>query len=756
MSNDHSAGKPRLLYVDDERPNLVAFRAMLRDTYEVLIAGNTDEAFQLLGMHDIPLIVSDQRMPGMTGTEFLEKVATDFPDTVRMILTGYSDIEAVITAINRSQIYYYFKKPWNETEIRLTLAHALESIRTRRQLVDSERRFRGTFEQAGLGIAHLGLQGLILRANSQLQDLLGKTEAELLGKPLKTWFAEFDPEELIPVPGEQMVTSVREASVATSLGERWSRLTSSVSLDGKGDPEYLIALVDDLTERRHTEEQLLKLSHAVEQSPLSIIITDKNGIVEFVNPKFTQVSGFQADEVIGKPADVLTKTNHLPDAVFSKLWGCISSGVVWEGELLNQKKDGELFWARVTISPICNPQGTVIHYMVIKEDITERNKLEDQLRQSQKMEAIGQLAGGVAHDFNNILMVIMGYGSMLMADGHLDDGQKENMEHILEYADKAAQLTSSLLAFSRKQVMKLETVNLNEIILHVQKFLVRIIGADVQLKSVVSDSSLSVNVDGGQIEQVLINLATNARDAMPKGGLLTIETDKQAVDEQFIAANGFGEPGLYAVISVSDTGIGMDEMTKTRVFDPFFTTKEPGKGTGLGMSIVYGIIKQHNGFINVYSEPHVGTTFRIYLPMVSMEAQDEQRGGSFEPPRHGTETILVVEDETTLRRLLESILTEYGYRVILAEDGQEAIDKFQGEPGKIGLVLMDLIMPRVNGKEACEAIRKIDPDARVVYTSGYTRDFIDNYAAFDVGTEVIMKPVQPLELLRKIREILDK
>ena len=264
MSTDLPATKPKLLYVDDERANLVAFRALLRDSYDVLIAENADQAFQLLNSHDIPLIVSDQRMPGMTGTELLEKVAAEFPNTARMILTGYSDIEAVIGAINRSRIYYYFKKPWNEAEVRLTLANALEAVTMGRQVVESERRFRGTFEQAGLGIAHLDLEGLVLRANLQLQEFLGVAEAELAGKPLNTWIAQFDQVEVLQAAGVQRGNLVREASVATPHGERWSRLTSSVSLDAKGHPDYLIVLVDDLTERRQAEDALLKAKEAAE------------------------------------------------------------------------------------------------------------------------------------------------------------------------------------------------------------------------------------------------------------------------------------------------------------------------------------------------------------------------------------------------------------------------------------------------------------------------------------------------------------
>ncbi|QWV97877.1 response regulator [Geomonas nitrogeniifigens] len=752
MEDLQAAARPKLLYVDDERPNLVALRALLRDTYEVLIAERAEEAFLLLQSNDIPLIVSDQRMPGMTGTQFLEKVAEEYPDNARMILTGYADIDAVIEAINRSQIYYYFKKPWNETEIRLTLANALESVQTRRKLIDSEHRFRSTFEQAGLGIAHLQLHGEILRANGQLREFLGRSEAELLGQPFQTWFAGFDPEELLPAPGRVVV---REAPVPTPGGPRWSRLTSSVSLDRKGVPDYLIALVDDLTERRHTEEQVIKLSHAVEQCPVSIRITDRAGVVEFVNPRFTEMTGYSAEEVVGKPADVFLTSQDDAGSAKGELQACLAAGAAWEGELLNHRKDGAYFWARITVSPICNKEGEVTHYLILKDDITERHKLEEQLRQSQKMEAIGQLAGGVAHDFNNILMVIMGYGSMLTADALLGSRQKEKVEHILESAEKGAQLTASLLAFSRKQVMKLEAVNLNDVILHVEKFLTRVIGEDVQLRSVISAAPLPVNVDCGQIEQVLMNLATNARDAMPKGGVLTIETSWQALEERRVMPHDLGEPGNYAVISVSDTGLGMDEATRSRVFEPFFTTKEQGKGTGLGMSIVYGIVKQHNGFVNVYSEPQVGTTFRIYLPLIETVESGDRPRGDFDPPRAGSETILVVEDEPVLRELLQSILVEYGYRVILAEDGLDAVEKFRGA-GSVDLVLMDMIMPRMNGKEACDAIRAMNPAVKVAFTSGYTRDFVYLRDSIDAGTELIMKPVQPMELLRRMRDILDR
>ncbi len=749
------ADKPKLLYVDDERPNLVAFRALLSDTYEVLIAENADEAFKLLRSNDIQLIVSDQRMPGMQGTEFLEKVAAEFPETIRMILTGYSDIEAVIDAINRSQIYYYFKKPWNESEIRLTLANAFESSLLHYQLIESERRFRGTFEQAGLGVAHLDLQGQIMRANAKLQELLGAAEAELIGKPLSIWFKQFDALKLLSMNNGERALLTFEDSVSTSTGVRWSRITSSISPDRKGKPDYLIVLVDDLTERRQNEEQLVKLSHAVNQSPMSIIITDKDGVIEFVNPMFSQVSGYLAEEAVGKRPSIL-KSGQTPDAVYKNMWSCISSGSVWEGELLNRKKNGDLYWERINVSPIRNTQGTITHYVAIKVDVTERNKLEQQLRQSQKMEAIGQLAGGVAHDFNNILTVIMGYGSLLKMSDKLDCSLVEYVDQIIMGTERAVKVTGGLLAFSRKQALNPQSENLNDIVLHVQKFLVRVIGEDIQLRTCLRQDPLMVFVDSSQIEQVLINLATNARDAMPAGGMLTVQTELYDLDSSFVHTHGFGEPGPYAVVTVSDSGSGMDKETLKRIFEPFFTTKETGKGTGLGMSIVYGIVKQHNGYINVYSELGQGTAFRIYLPLIDEEKANVEIITQPEAPSGGNETILVAEDEEALRTLIETILQKRGYNVILAVDGQDCIEKFILNKDTVKLILMDVIMPRKSGKEAFDEIEQLQPGVRVLYTSGYTSDFFQGHGSDNSDMEIITKPVRPLELLSKIREILDR
>jgi len=389
--------------------------------------------------------------------------------------------------------------------------------------------------------------------------------------------------------------------------------------------------------------------------------------------------------------------------------------------------------------------------------LNERIHLEEQLRQSQKMEAVGLLAGGIAHDFNNILQVISGYGNMLKIDNKLDDKQKLEIDHILSASEKAAQLTKGLLAFSRKQIITLAPVNLSDVIENVKKFLARIIGEDIQLKTVTYETRLKIFADMGQIEQVLINLATNARDAMQKGGLLTIETGFQVIEPSNRHEFDTAEPGRYAVVTVSDSGIGMDKETCKRIFEPFYTTKEIGKGTGLGMAIVYGIIKQHNGFINVYSEPGKGTTFRLYIPAYEDEQVDKELNIVIPlPPQGGAETILLAEDDADVRKLVVSILTRFGYNVIQAVDGQNVIEKFSEQSDQIDMILMDMIMPKKNGKEAYEEIARIKPNVKVLYSSGYTADFIQKRGVSEDDIELIMKPVQPMELLRKVREILDR
>lgn len=466
------------------------------------------------------------------------------------------------------------------------------------------------------------------------------------------------------------------------------------------------------------------------------------------NPALARIFGYESpDELLNMAVSELYQN---PEDRKLYLEDMRQNGFVKDKVLAMKKKDGTPIWCSVTATAQFDESGNIKYMDSVLEDITEQKRLEEQLRQSQKMEAIGNLAGGVAHDFNNILTAITGYGSLLRL--RIGEGSpfKSYADEILAASERATHLTQSLLAFSRKQVLAPKPENLNEIVTRIEKLLVRVIGEDIEFKIELCERDLIVLADSSQIEQVLMNLATNARDAMQNGGLLTIKTERVDIT----GPHGYMKPGEYAVLSVSDTGKGMDEQTKLRIFEPFFTTKEKGKGTGLGLSIVYGIVKQHGGDINVYSEPGKGTTFRLYFKLVDMKVENVV-AAPLVTPQGGTETILLAEDDAEVRRLMKNILQEYGYTVIAAVDGEDAVIKFIEHKDQINLLLFDVVMPKKNGKEAYEEIRRMKQDVLVLFASGYTADIIHKKGLLEQGLNFISKPVTPNLLLAKIREILD-
>jgi CheY-like chemotaxis protein len=372
------------------------------------------------------------------------------------------------------------------------------------------------------------------------------------------------------------------------------------------------------------------------------------------------------------------------------------------------------------------------------------------------MEAIGNMAGGLAHDFNNILNIIIGYSTLAMDKLEAGSTSKEQLHEVLVAAEKAVNLTKRLLAFSRKNVVDVKPVNINELILGVQKMLVRIIRESIELKLDLADRPLVVLADAGLIEQVLINLAGNAKDAMQAGGRLMIRTGLEELDDEYAAAYGDGKTGRYVVITVSDTGHGMDAETQKQIFEPFFTTKNVEEGTGLGLAICYGIIKQHSGYINVYSEPGQGTIFKIYLPFSGETASPQMKAEAAVPVKSGYETILVAEDDASIRNLTTIVLEAFGYSVIPAEDGEDAITRFMENRDRISLVILDMIMPKRNGKAVSGEIRKVSPGIKILFASGYTMDIIETQELTDPGVDFIQKPVSPNVLLMKVREILDR
>lgn len=537
---------------------------------------------------------------------------------------------------------------------------------------------------------------------------------------------------------------------------------------------YYPELQQKLRELQHAKATLSESNRQLQAildaaSEVSIIATDSKGIITTFNRGSEKMLGYRAEEVVGKETPLLFHSSQEISAraeeYSRKLHKHVTSFDVLATQAISGDsecrewtyicKDGTHLLVLLTITVIHRQGEEASGFLGIATNITEQKNLERKLLQSQKMESVGQLAGGLAHDFNNVLTIITGFASLLQLRLKLDDVEQSMFDNIQSAVGKAANLTSSLLTFSRKQGMVKHAHNLNTLITNVGKLLSKLIGEDIQLEIQQTEEALPVFVDGGQIEQVLLNMATNARDAMPLGGVFAIKTSLQMVDEAFILSHGCCEHEKYAVVTISDSGKGMESETIKKIFEPFFTTKAVGKGTGLGLSMAYGIISQHGGLIDVCSELGVGTTFQICLPIVLADVSTRDLFDENRSLPGGNETILVAEDEFAVRMLMKTILTDAGYSVILAENGQDCVDKFILEKDTIKLVVLDMIMPIKSGKRAFEEIKQMQPDIKALFCSGYASDIISRQGTLEGKHVFLMKPIKVPELLNKIRELLD-
>jgi len=495
-----------------------------------------------------------------------------------------------------------------------------------------------------------------------------------------------------------------------------------------------------------------KFAKAFNANPSGMAITTLEGRVVDVNETFLRTLGYTRDEAIGRTTVELGLWRSQEERSHA-VQETQQFGRVQQIEIEGRTKDN----ARRTLlySAELIDLEDVPHVLVLTTDVTERRQLEDQLRQAGKMEAVGQLAGGVAHDFNNILTAILGYADLLAEGLPAADQRREDLEEIRKAAQRAAALTRQLLAFSRKQVLELRSLDVNLLVDNMDKMLRPLLGENIQLRAVPAPKLHAVRADPNQIEQVILNLAVNARDAMPKGGKLTIETANVDLDEHYAARHATVVPGPHVLLAVSDTGTGMDAATQARIFEPFFTTKDPGRGTGLGLATVYGIVKQSGGSIWVYSEPGVGTAFKIYLPRCDEpEAKRETPPVPLAVARTGSEAVLLVEDEAEVRRLVERLLRMQGYAVTAAASPAEAIAAARAA-GKIDLLVTDVIMPGMNGREMARLLAAERPRMRVLYMSGYTDAAIAQQGILPPGTAFLSKPFTPDVLARKVREVLD-
>jgi PAS domain S-box-containing protein len=529
-----------------------------------------------------------------------------------------------------------------------------------------------------------------------------------------------------------------------------------IARDNSGAAVRVIGAMTDVTERSRSEAAIrfqAQLLNAVQQA---VVATDPEGIVIFWNDFAERLYGWAAEEAVGKSIQELTPAPFLREHG-GEIGQRGAPGESWTGEFLVQGKSGKVFPALLTTSPVRDQQGTVLGYVRVSIDLTERRNLEEQFRQSQKMDAVGRLAGGIAHDFNNLLTVIRLNTEIIMEGFDPTDPRSEDVKQIRSAAERASSLTRQLLAFSRKQILQPRVLNMNSVVGSVEPMLRRLIGEDITIVSSCTARGYVV-ADPGQIEQILVNLVVNARDAMPQGGTISIETNNVELDENYTSEHAPVVPGRYVMLGVGDTGVGMTRETREHAFDPFFTTKDAGKGTGLGLATVYGIVKQSGGYVWIYSEPGKGTTVKLYFPEVSAAAAfktGEYKVAAREAAR-GSETILLVEDEDAVRGLTSRILEKQGYRVIVAQHGREAMDIATKEEGRIDLVLTDIVMPGMNGRGLVERLAGIRPRIKSLYMSGYTDDDIIRRGFIEPSKSFLQKPFTSDALLQTVRKVLDE
>jgi PAS domain S-box-containing protein len=500
------------------------------------------------------------------------------------------------------------------------------------------------------------------------------------------------------------------------------------------------------------KEELGKLSRAVEQSPVTVLITDIEGSIEYVNPKFTELTGYTAAEAIGQNLNIL-KSGKMDPEEYRRLWATITAGNDWHGELLNRKKNGEFYWGSDSISAIKTPEGVLTHFVVVEDDITERKKNIEQLRMAQKMEAVGLLAGGISHDFNNLLTVINGYSNLLIHDLAEQPVLRDQALRILRAGERAAELTQQLLSFSRKQILEPKVLNINSIVNDLEKMLSRIIGEQIELVTILSDRIGMVKADSGQLGQIIMNLVVNARDAVASGGKITVETANRKIDAGFVRENMGAVAGDYIMVSVTDNGPGMSDEVKARVFEPFFTTKEQGKGTGLGLATVYGIVKQSEGYIQVISAPGQGASFRVFLPRVHQQPGHQGKTREAAAPA-GKQTILAVDDKLEVLNLIAQTLSKQGYTVISANSPSEALKLFDQHLDQIDLLLTDVIMPFMSGPQLVQKLLAKKPTLRVILMSGHPTDIDHFQEIIEQGTAFLAKPFLNGALIDKVGEAL--
>jgi len=632
-------------------------------------------------------------------------------------------------------------------------------IEAEEALRESEAQYTGLFKNAPIGMYRTTLDGRILMSNLAMVEMLGFESSEELAKRHldSSGFATDQSrerfKEIITRDGHVrgLEYEILKKDGTPILIRENARLVRALD----GSVMYYEGSMEDITDRRRVEDERARLAQAIDQAGEIVMITDIDARIVYVNPAFEQGTGYDLEEVIGENPRFL-KSGHHDEAFYHRMWQTLARGESWSGSFVNKHKDGSLIEEQTVISPVRDEMGMIVNYVAVKRDVTRQKQVEAELLHAQRMESVGRLAGGVAHDFNNLLQVILSHCELMkLSFENENDPCRNELFGIEAAANRASSLTGQLLAFSRKQVLKPVVLNIGDQVESLWKMVGRLIGEDITLSAMVSEDPVYIYADPGQIEQVILNLAVNARDAMPDGGGLSIEIGTTVIEDSDFKPQLDLSPGPFVVITVGDTGFGMDAETRAHIFEPFFTTKESGEGTGLGLSTVFGIVQQSGGAIHVYSEPGHGTVFNIYLPQVERVEDDAQPHAVSKIPG-GDETILLLEDDLQVRAIAKRLLAVAGYRVLETGDPHEAVRLAEDHPGEIHLLFTDVVLPDQSGPAIAKKVASIRGDCRVLYMSGYVGDSIGKHGVLDSEVDFLQKPFTARDLLVKVREVLDR
>ncbi len=646
------------------------------------------------------------------------------------------------------------------SELKQRIALLEETLREKERvgeaLQDSEKRYRRLFESAKDGILILDADtGKVVDVNPFLMQLLGYSYDEFCGKYIWEIGAFKDiaaSKDAFNILQDNEYIRYEDLPLETHDGQPIAvEFVSNVYLVDHS--KVIQCNIRDITAHKLAKAERIRLMAAIEQVGEAIVMTDAQGIIQFVNPAFKRMTGYRGREVIGQNPRIL-KSGKQDELFYRNLWDTVSNGKTWAGQMVNKRKDGSLYTQEATISPVRDASGQITNYVAVQRDITDHLRLAAQFQQAQKMEAIGLLAGGVAHDFNNMLSVILGYAELVLLNVDLGQSLRANIEEIIKAANRSADITRQLLAFARKQTIIPVVLDLNRAVESMLRMLKRLIGEDIDLAWLPTADLYQVKMDPVQVDQILANLCVNARDAIADVGKVTIETGNAVFDETYCADHPGFIAGEYALLAVSDDGCGMDKETIGQIFEPFFTSKDISKGTGLGLSMVYGIVKQNNGFINVYSEPGLGTTFRIYLSRHVGPAIDIHREKAAEIPLSCGETVLLVEDEPAILGMGKMMLEQLGYRVLATDRPDEAIRMAEEHAGEIQLLITDVVMPNMNGQDLAKRLHSLYPSLKMMFMSGYTADVIAHRGVLDKSVNFIQKPFSLRDLAVKVRQAL--